>query len=187
MLRKTDPDNDRGVSSVQAEHYFKLRGHDIYFALAFVSKDTTEEEIDGLFEEADRIPTYDYALERQQALIDTVKAAIENDDTLDDEDVWAPGAFVRKGLVLEYDGDLYECLQEHITQDTWNPPDAPALWKKLAPKTGGHPGWVQPTGAHDAYAKGAVVSYAGGLWISTAKDNVWAPGVYGWSEYTEDK
>lgn len=43
-----------------------------------------------------------------------------------------------------------------------------------------YPPWIQPTGAHDAYSEGAKVSHDGKRWISTAKNNTWAPGVYGW-------
>lgn len=42
--------------------------------------------------------------------------------------------------------------------------------------------WVQPTGAHDAYALEAIVAHNGKTWESTVKDNVWEPGVYGWKE-----
>ena len=44
------------------------------------------------------------------------------------------------------------------------------------------PAWVQPTGAHDAYAKGAKVSHNDKHWISEVDDNTWEPGVYGWTE-----
>lgn len=40
--------------------------------------------------------------------------------------------------------------------------------------------WVQPQGAHDAYQIGDQVTYNGSTWESTAANNVWAPGVYGW-------
>ena len=40
--------------------------------------------------------------------------------------------------------------------------------------------WVQPVGAHDAYQVGDRVTYEGQVWESTVKDNVWAPGFYGW-------
>lgn len=40
--------------------------------------------------------------------------------------------------------------------------------------------WVQPTGAHDAYAKDAVVSYGGQAWRSLHDANVQAPGGSGW-------
>jgi hypothetical protein len=42
--------------------------------------------------------------------------------------------------------------------------------------------WVQPTGAHDAYAKGAAATYGGKTWVSLIEANVWAPGVSGWRE-----
>lgn len=45
--------------------------------------------------------------------------------------------------------------------------------------------WVQPTGAHDAYAQGAKVSHNGKKWTSDIAANVWEPGVYGWTEVIE--
>ena len=50
---------------------------------------------------------------------------------------------------------------------------------------GEYPEWVQPTGGHDAYALGAIITYNGQLWISIVDANVWEPGVYGWEIYTE--
>lgn len=40
--------------------------------------------------------------------------------------------------------------------------------------------WVQPTGTHDAYQIGAEVTHNGSVWVSTAANNVWSPGEYGW-------
>lgn len=36
--------------------------------------------------------------------------------------------------------------------------------------------WVQPTGAHDAYALGVTVKHAGKTWLSLIPANVWEPG-----------
>jgi hypothetical protein len=43
---------------------------------------------------------------------------------------------------------------------------------------------VQPTGAHDAYAAGARVSYGGKVWENSTANNVYQPGIYGWAEVT---
>lgn len=40
--------------------------------------------------------------------------------------------------------------------------------------------WIQPTGTHDAYYKGAIVEYHDKEWESTTPFNVWEPGVSGW-------
>ena len=45
-----------------------------------------------------------------------------------------------------------------------------------------YPEWVQPTGAHDAYAQGAKVSHNGKKWTSDIPNNTYEPGVYGWTE-----
>ena len=46
--------------------------------------------------------------------------------------------------------------------------------------------WVQPTGVHDAYRIGAVVTRNGKVWDSLTPANVWAPGVSGWRERTPE-
>jgi hypothetical protein len=46
--------------------------------------------------------------------------------------------------------------------------------------------WIQPTGAHDAYPIGAVVTHAGQAWASITADNIWAPGVFGWEINSAD-
>lgn len=51
------------------------------------------------------------------------------------------------------------------------------------------PAWVQPTGAHDCYPAGRVVSHGGKLWRSLNAANVWEPGGKGvpdglWEEVT---
>lgn len=95
---------------------------------------------------------------------------------------WVAGESLAVGDRRAYDEILYEVIQAHTTQDGWEPPNVPALFKRVW--TEEYPEWVQPTGAHDAYAKGAKVSHNGKKWVSTADANVWEPGVYGW-EVTE--
>ena len=41
------------------------------------------------------------------------------------------------------------------------------------------PEWVQPTGAHDAYAKGSQVTHNGERYVSQIDANVWEPGMFG--------
>jgi hypothetical protein len=42
------------------------------------------------------------------------------------------------------------------------------------------PDWVQPTGAHDCYAKDSEVTFNSKEYINTIECNVYAPNVYGW-------
>lgn len=46
------------------------------------------------------------------------------------------------------------------------------------------PSWIQPTGAHDAYAKEAVVKHNTHLWTSLVDANVWEPGVANWRKFS---
>lgn len=50
----------------------------------------------------------------------------------DETRVWAAGVDYVLGDVLAYpdkDSTRYECLQAHTSQEGWEPPDAPSLWK----------------------------------------------------------
>ena len=41
--------------------------------------------------------------------------------------------------------------------------------------------WTQPVGAHDSYPLGWEVTHDGKVWTSIVDNNVWMPGVYGWT------
>lgn len=99
--------------------------------------------------------------------------------------LWEPGTEYSTGTVTRYEGELYRCVQAHTAQADWTPPTVPALWVKIADPSEEWPEWVQPTGAHDAYAAGAQVSHNGKHWTSDVDGNVWEPGVYGWTEVAE--
>ena len=90
------------------------------------------------------------------------------------------------GDIRQYNGLLYRCVQAHTSQATWTPEGAPSLWTRIADPAQEWPEWIQPTGAHNAYAKGAKVSHNGKHWISNVDANVWEPGVYGWTEQAEE-
>ncbi len=84
--------------------------------------------------------------------------------------------------ICRYEGKLYRCLQSHTSQDTWTPAAVPSQWKEIGNPTGEWPEWSQPVGAIDTYPLGAKVSHNGKRWISTVDNNVWEPGVYGWTQ-----
>ena len=77
---------------------------------------------------------------------------------------------------------LYKCLQSHTAQQGWNPVDAVSLWAEvLIPDPEVIPDWVQP-GSTNPYMMGDKVKHIGEIWVSDIDNNVWEPGVYGWSE-----
>lgn len=97
-------------------------------------------------------------------------------------DKWKSDTVYEAGDRRRYNGILYKCLQAHTSQDTWTPSDAPSLWARVDDPAIEWPEWVQPTGATDAYAKGAKVAHNGKHWVSDVDGNVWEPGAYGWAE-----
>ena len=86
---------------------------------------------------------------------------------------------------VRYEDVLYKVLQDHTSQSAWTPPAAPSLFAKvLIPDPTVIPEWEQPDSTNP-YMKGDKVSYSGKTWVSDIDNNVWAPGVYGWSEVAE--
>ncbi len=98
---------------------------------------------------------------------------------------WESGIDYNAGDRRLYEGNLYTCLQAHTAQETWNPKDAPSLWAKvLIPDPDVIPEWEQPDSTN-GYMTGDKVTHNGKTWASDVDNNVWEPGVYGWTEVTE--
>ena len=103
-------------------------------------------------------------------------------------DLFAPWAYpvaYTAGQLRRHNGKLYRCVQAHTSQADWTPDTAASLWSVAADPAEEWPAWSQPVGAHDAYSKNAKVSHNGKHWTSSVDNNVWEPGVYGWTEATE--
>lgn len=96
------------------------------------------------------------------------------------------GEFVTYGENSVGDPQLYKVVQAHTSQTEWTPDATASLFSPIGLDDGGYPVWSQPTGAHDAYNKGDIVSYNGALYESIIDGNVYAPDVYpaGWRELT---
>ena len=98
---------------------------------------------------------------------------------------WTPGATVKPGDVLAWDGTLVECIQAHTTQADWTPDKVPALWTSARKTAGQAPDeWKQPLGSSDAYKKGDRVTFQGKVYESLIDANVWSPTAYpaGWKK-----
>ena len=82
------------------------------------------------------------------------------------------GEWVVKDHIYTHEGRTLVCYQSHWrTID--DPFTVPALFGKA--KAPGDP-WVQPTGAHDAYPLGAIVTHRGKTWKSLIPANTTIPG-----------
>lgn len=90
------------------------------------------------------------------------------------------------GSIVQDEGQLYRSIHDvtNAGQNT-KPSDTPSMWTRIGNPLEEFPEWVQPLGAHDAYANGDKVTHNEKKWVSDVDSNVWEPGVYGWSEYTE--
>lgn len=99
--------------------------------------------------------------------------------------VWADciGQRAEAGSYWRHGDKLYRVNvgQGHTIQADWAPDKAASLFSLAANPADEWPEWIQPTGAHNAYAKGAKVTHNGKRWVSTVDANTWVPGVYGWS------
>ena len=83
---------------------------------------------------------------------------------------------------IRYEGVLYKVLLAHTSQEGWTPDISPSLFAKvLIPDENTIPEWEQPDSTN-AYQIGDKVTHNGKTWENTIANNVWEPGIYGWSE-----
>ena len=83
---------------------------------------------------------------------------------------------------LMYNDKFYKVLQDHTSQSDWTPDTASSLYVEIADPSNEYPEFEQPTGAHDAYAKGSKITFEGKHYISLIDANVYSPTAYpaGW-------
>lgn len=120
-----------------------------------------------------------------RATLEAASASIPDEEAIDGGiwmfPKWKANVNYAVGDRVQYEGNLYKCIQTHTSQVDWTPDVAVSLFVNVADPTEEWPEWVQPTGAHDAYNAGDKVSHNGSHWISNVSANVWQPGVYGWT------
>ena len=96
--------------------------------------------------------------------------------------VWRSGIDYSVGIRVLYNGTLYKVLTAHTSQDDWTPDAAPSLFAKvLIPDETVIPEWEQPDSTNP-YSAGDKVMHNGKTWVSDIDNNVWEPGIYGWTE-----
>ena len=81
----------------------------------------------------------------------------------------------------EGDGYLWRCETTHTSQDDWTPDISPGLWSKVLTSITDILPWVQPDSTNP-YMEGDKVIWDGAIWESNIDNNVWMPGVYGWTK-----
>lgn len=98
---------------------------------------------------------------------------------------WKDGVAYKQGDILSHgentvgDPQLYRVAQGHTAQADWPPSSTPAIYTAIGLTSDGYPIWAQPTGAHDAYHVGDVVSHQGALYESLIDGNATEPGTDG--------
>lgn len=99
---------------------------------------------------------------------------------------WKPDTeYNEVGKRVQYNGVLYSVLIAHTSQETWTPDVSPSLFARvLIPDPTVIPDWVQPDSTNP-YMTGDKVKHNGSTWQSDVDNNVWEPGVYGWTQINE--
>jgi hypothetical protein len=101
--------------------------------------------------------------------------------------IYQIGQLYKPEEIINYDGELYEVVQEHVAQGDWRPDETPALYTPVKnteyeDEDGNEVevinDFVQPTGAHDAYQTGDKVRFNGKVFESTSDNNVYSPSDY---------
>lgn len=126
--------------------------------------------------------TRKHALKLREMIV-KASTSLSDEDALEAVELypaWKTGTAYAVDERIRYGDTLYRCVQAHTSQDDWTPDVTPALWVVVSLDE--FPEWIQPTGAQDAYQTGDKVSHNEKHWQSDVDNNVWEPGVYGWTE-----
>lgn len=86
---------------------------------------------------------------------------------------------------FQHNGKLFKVVQATTFQEQYEPgaEGTSSIFVEISLEE--WPEWVQPTGAHDAYAKNDKVTHNSKKWTSDYEANTWEPGVFGWTEVVE--
>lgn len=81
------------------------------------------------------------------------------------------------GWTVTHNGKTWESL---VAGNVWEP--GVSGWREAVEEGGAPPEWVQPTGGHDAYSIGDLVTFEGAVYRSVIDGNVWSPAAHptGW-------
>lgn len=119
-----------------------------------------------------------------RAIIETAAQTLPTETALEAvclHPAWASGKEYSVGIKVQHGGVLYRCLTAHTAQEAWIPDASPSLWAKVLLEDGMILPWQQPDSTNP-YMKGDKVTHNGSVWVSDVDNNVWEPGVYGWTE-----
>lgn len=123
------------------------------------------------------------------AVNNTDEQALEVQSLYPEWETISDGTTLNVGQRVNYNGLLYNVLQEHQKQSTWNTIDAPSLFAQvLIPDENVIPDWVQPDSTNP-YMIGDRVNHNDKTWESLIDNNIWEPGAVGtetlWVEVVE--
>ena len=135
------------------------------------------------------------AIRAREIIVKAMDGEIDDTEALEVPNLfnlWSGDSYSYKANTrVRYEGNLYRCIMDHISQPTWNPASAPSLWAKvLIPDENIIPDWEQPNSTN-GYSYGDKVKHNDIVWISIYEgSNVWEPGAVGtenmWKKYEED-
>lgn len=123
--------------------------------------------------------------------VDTLLVALTDEQAIENIilfPTWSIGINYKVNDRIRYGGILYRVLQDHTSQEDWNPSAAASLFARVLNETedGSVPEWVQPE-ATEGYMIGDHVMYEGVEYESLIDNNVWSPADYpaGWATVVE--
>lgn len=97
---------------------------------------------------------------------------------------WQPDTVYLVDDRVQHESILYKCIQSHTSQSDWTPDITPSLFARvLIPDPEIIPEWIQPDSTN-SYMIGDKVTHNDKTWVSDVDNNVWEPGIYGWTEIT---
>ena len=118
--------------------------------------------------------------------IELLAAMLSDNEALETPELfprWLEDAAYSVDDRVRYEDILYKCLIAHNSQPQWTPIAAPSLWAEVLVVDEQILEWKQPDSTNP-YMKCDKVLHNEKVWESDIDNNVWEPGIYGWTEVT---
>lgn len=141
----------------------------------------TDEQLTELLSLVSRERDRRLLMESAEERIDSILVDVKQAQGFQDGDEWVEPTGAHDaypaGTKVHHAGNYWHTA---LTANVWEP--GVSSWHLCSSPGDGPPEWLQPSGYTDSYNTGDQVTYDGTVWVSDVDQNVWAPGVHGWTE-----
>lgn len=182
-------DEEKTVVRVQSSNGVEQGNEEVSLPASVITEYDLPLDVGMTFAQAEEtvfaLPSFARVPDPYEGIVDEIASMLDDEQAATVPQAfkeWKPDTAYAIGDRRRFANVLYKCLQAHTSQKGYGPDVTTSLWARiLNPDPGVIPEWEQPDSTNP-YMKGDKVTHNGHTWESDVDNNVWEPGVYGWTQ-----